>query len=861
MPKDFNLNDILKNSEELRRIREEMRRLDEIELNSIGRVFERKQKISLLEKKITDEIDIRNKMNNDYQKKFEEAQKKGVKIHANTMKAFRQKYEQQQRIITQNEKELRQLEKKDKRIRSTMNFIKSAFKMDLMSLPLMNSLIEFDKSVKETALNLGLSAQQADLLRTNFEGAYKISSRLGASAKEMGEAQQAFSFETGRSSIFTSQMLEDVMIMSKGLGIGAGEAGNLAGQFELIGYNATATMNYIQNVVDMSERVGVNTNKIIKSLNTNFKKLQTYNFKHGVDGMTRLAILGEKYKINIESAMSSMDKARNLESVIDMAANLQVLGGQFAAMADPMAMLFESRNDPEAYAKRLSNMTKGMTALRKTSEGYSFELASPMARDMLDKAAHALGMSTEELTQQALRQRELTEMRKQMLGLGVNNTQKELIESLAKFDTKTGKFTIQVGSDIISLNRLSNNHLSALKKQQESLENRAKAAQTFDEVYQATIKEFKTVLLPLLRGINSSMAWTRTNIVEPISNIFGSGVSNPLVKSITTLAGSIILFQSVPSKIIKAFMGGVGRWGFGGKIRNKTGGNSTNPTRSRTRGRGITNTSKTMSIKGGLGAGVGVGMAGLGIGAGVGIAASGIATIADSLDKLDPEKVKALQSITWALTTLSGIAAAAAVAIMIIGKTSLAAAPGIYTLGGGIALIGAGIGLATAGIGVMTMGLAQLIEKGVASKDSLLSVAGGIAAIQGALALGIFGSLGLPAFAGALGAIALSANKIEKVGDAFGKITTVLNGSSSDFDKINNLLKTIEDFDTKKISSLTGLGKMFDKPIQVEFSDKEINLVSNITLEIDGKKFIEELNLVKRLRINSKDISDGKSSN
>lgn len=861
MPKDFNLNDILKNSEELRRIREEMRRLDEIELNSIGRVFERKQKISLLEKKITDEIDIRNKMNNDYQKKLEEAQKKGVKIHANTMKAFRQKYEQQQRIITQNEKELRQLENKDKRIRSTMNFIKSAFKLDLMSLPLMNSLMEFDKSVKETALNLGLSAQQADLLRTNFEGAYKISSRLGASAKEMGEAQQAFSFETGRSSILTSQMLEDVMRMSKGLGIGAGEAGNLAGQFELIGYNATATMNYIQNVVDMSERVGVNTNKIIKSLNTNFKKLQTYNFKHGVDGMTRLAILGEKYKINIESAMSSMDKARNLESVIDMAANLQVLGGQFAAMADPMAMLFEARNDPEAYAKRLSNMTKGMTALRRTSEGYSFELASPMARDMLDKAAHALGMSTEELTQQALRQRELTEMRKQMLGLGVNKTQKELIESLAKFDTKTGKFTIQVGSDIISLNRLSNNHLIALKKQQESLENRAKAAQTFDEVYQATINEFKTVLLPLLRGVNNTMEVMRKYIIKPISNILGSGVGNPLVKSLTGFAGAAMVLTSVLPRITRAFMSGIGQWGFGGKFRKGTGvDNRKKSFSAKGRGGSLGGTS-IKTIKGGLGAGAGVGLAGIGVGAGVGIAAIGITSIADSLDKLDPEKVEALKSITWALTTLSGIAAIAAAGIMIFGKASLVASPGLFALGGGIALIGAGIGLATAGIGVMTMGLAQLIEKGAASKDSLLSVAGGIAAIQGALSLGIFGSLGLPAFAGALGAIALSANKIEKVGDAFGKITTVLNGSSSDFDKINNLLKTIKDFDTKKISSLTGLGKMFDKPIQVEFSDKEVNLVTNITLEIDGKKFIEELNLVKRLKINSKDISDGKSSN
>lgn len=856
MPKDFNLDDILKNSEELRRIKEEIRRLDEIELNNIGRIFDRKQKISLLEKKLSDEIDIRNKMYNDYQKKLEDAEKMGKRVHANTMKAFRRKYEQQQRIITQNEKDLRQLENKDKRIRSTMNFIKSVFKTDLMSLPLMNSLMEFDKSVKETALNLGLSTQQADLLRTNFESAYKISSRLGASAKEMGEAQQAFSFETGRSSILTSQMLEDIMKMSKGLGIGAGEAGNLAGQFELIGYNATATMNYIQNVVDMSERVGVNTNKIIKSLNTNFKKLQTYNFKHGIDGMSRLAILGEKYKIDIGSAMASMDKARNLEGVIDMAANLQVLGGQFAAMADPMAMLFESRNDPEAYAKRLSNMTKGMIALRRTSEGYSFELASPMARDMLDKAAHALGMSTEELTQQALRQRELTEMRKQMLGLNLNNSQKELIESLAKFDTKTGKFTIQVGSDIISLNKLSNNHLIALKKQQESLENRAKAAQTFDDVYKATIQEFKTVLLPLLRSINNTMGWIRKNVVEPISNVLGSGVDNPLVKSITSFVGGVMFLSVVTSKISKSI------FSFGkyisslnkNSLNKNIGGTSTNPIRNRTRGRGITNTSKTMSIKGGLGAGAGVGLAGIGVGAGVGIAAMGIGSIADSLDKLDPEKVKALQSITWALTTLSGIAAIAAAGIMIFGNASLVAAPGLLVLGGSIALIGAGIG-------VMTMGLAQLIEKAAASKDSLLSVAGGIAAIQGALALGIFGSLGLPAFAGALGAIALSANKIEKVGDAFGKITTVLNGSSSDFDKINNLLKSIKEFDTKKITSLTGLGEMFNKPIQVEFSNKEINLVSNITLEIDGKKFIEELNLVKRLKINSKDISDGKSSN
>ena len=166
--------------------------------------------------------------------------------------------------------------------------------------------------------------------------------------------------------------------------------------------------------------------------------------------------------------------------------------------------------------------------------------------------------------------------------------------------------------------------------------------------------EFKTVLLPLLRGINNTMGWIRKNVVEPISNVLGSGVDNPLVKSITSFVGGVMFLSVVTSKISKSI------FSFGkyisslnkNSLNKNIGGTSTNPIRNRTRGRGITNTSKTMSIKGGLGAGAGVGMAGLGIGAGVGIAASGIASIADSLDKLDPEKVKALQSITWALTTL-----------------------------------------------------------------------------------------------------------------------------------------------------------------------------------------------------------------
>jgi len=54
-------------------------------------------------------------------------------------------------------------------------------------------------------------------------------------------------------------------------------------------------------------------------------------------------------KQDLTGVFDAMEKSRTLEGVIDMAAELQVMGGGFAALADPMSMLFESRNDPEKY--------------------------------------------------------------------------------------------------------------------------------------------------------------------------------------------------------------------------------------------------------------------------------------------------------------------------------------------------------------------------------------------------------------------------------------------------------------------------------------------------------------------------------
>ncbi|MFW6242847.1 MAG: hypothetical protein ACOC2W_01685, partial [bacterium] len=503
---------------------EERRRLIELneeELSGLSKIFNVNKKLTNLQEKYRHELQSRIDMMGAYQRAQEQARKKGQNLHKKTHEAFNKE-------LSLQDKKIKKLEKYNQGLQASFNILKKTATLDF---PVMEYLLDFDKSVRETALNLGLSAQNAAQLRTNFEGAHQLSVRLGASSADLAQVQQSYADETGRAKMLSGALLEDIIRISQGTGMGTQQAGNLAGKFELIGYNAEASMNYIQNVVDMSERVGVNVGNVIENINTNFKRLQTYNFKHGVDGMSKMAIYSEKYKMDMTSVLDSMEKARGLEEVIGMAADLQVLGGQFASMADPMAMLFESRNAPEEYTKRINEMTKGMVALQKTSEGYSFELASPMARDMLTKAADALGMSTEELTKQAFRQKELMEMRKEMLGMNLSSDQKKLIEKVAQFDTKTGKFTVTIGNEVHALTDMTKSQIQSLKTEQESLDKRAKNAQTFEDAYQATINELKTVLLPILRGINTAMTTFRPYIqkITDFLNETPEWVSNFLV--------------------------------------------------------------------------------------------------------------------------------------------------------------------------------------------------------------------------------------------------------------------------------------------------------------------------------------------
>lgn len=721
-------------------------------------------------------------------------------------------------------------------------------------------LQQSDKVIRQTILNLGMSGQKAELMRDSFEQSASYVARLGGTLEDVQNIMTGYAEETGRARVLSAQMVKDITEIGKGTGLGIEQATRLGAQFELMGFDARSTNEYVQGVVDTTERMGVNTTKVLKNVNDNFKRLNTYTFQQGVKGFAQMAAYAEKFRVDITQALNAADVSRTLEGAIDLAANLQIMGGEFAK-TDPFEMLFLSRNDPAKFTEKITEMTKGVVTFRKMADGSFEKFISPADRDRLAAVAKSLGMEASALTEMAERQAEIQRMRQQMAGMGLSTKEKEILEGAAIFNKENGRFEVQVAGQMKELTSLTKEQASSFAKEQVLLKDRAKQALTFDESFKATINLLKASLLPMLNAVNGLLKVLQPGIDKLQKFVSGSG---GWAKAFGILLTAGAVWKGVGFLISKA----TDNWVQTGSIMAKEKGAPTTKTGRFLRGtassKGTTTTTggaaKGISGKAAAGVGAGIGAAAAGVGVGIGAAAAGISLLANAMSKLDEKQAETLKSIVGTLGWFVIGGAGLAAAIMLFGTASTAASVGLLAFGGAIALIGAGIGVAAAGIGVMGMGLAKLVT---ASKDAgtdLPKVAAGVGMIAAAFAgagLSLGGGMGM---AIALNSMSKNAPKIATVGASLEKIKTSLTGSREDFIAVKEAIESISKVNLRGGGALADLANLMKKPLKVEFADKRLTVASDITLTIDGEKFMRKVVKIPALVQRQNDVWLAKSS-
>jgi len=134
----------------------------------------------------------------------------------------------------------------------------------------------------------------------------------------------------------------------------------------------------------------------------------------------------------------------------------------------------------------------------------------------------------------------------------------------------------------------------------------------------------------------------------------------------------------------------------------------------------------------------------------------------------------------------------------------------------------------------------------------------GLVAALGAATLTLPSAIGMSMV---LKRIGKSAPELATVGASLEKIKAGLSGSREDYVAIAEAIKTISGTRLKKNNAISQMAEMMSKPLKVEFDKSKVTLQNDITLEIDGQKFMRKTYNTK-LAVNMRNnLGAGKGDN
>ena len=218
-------------------------------------------------------------------------------------------------------------------------------------------------------------------------------------------------------------------------------------------------------MAEVARMQGINVDKFMGDIAGRMDTLNSYNFADGVKGFARMAAQAQKLGLDMGKVVSLAEKVMSPEGAIELAANLQVLGGAAGDLADPFKLMYMATNDLEGLQDALVGAGRDLAMFNE--ETGRIEIP-PTSIRQIGALASELDMTREEFVRMMEQQHKFDMMQGQFsLDLLKADDAEELqgfIEGMATMG-EGGQFEIQVGGDMIDLQNLSGEHLSELRKQ------------------------------------------------------------------------------------------------------------------------------------------------------------------------------------------------------------------------------------------------------------------------------------------------------------------------------------------------------------------------------------------------------------
>ena len=290
---------------------------------------------------------------------------------------------------------------------------------------------------------------------------------MGYKMDDLIDASISATEQTGRFFTMSEKTMENMAVTSRAFIGDMRSMGPLLRSFELVGVGADKTLQNINEAGKRALTLGLNTRTTTAELSKNIGKLNEYGFQNGIQGLASMVRKATEFRMEMGEVFKIADKVMSPEGALDLAANLQVLGGAIGALGDPFQMMYMATNNVEGLQDALMGAAKSLVTYNNEQGRFQITGANlRRAREMADQ----LGVSLDELTNGAVAAMERTSAASDLMasGLQMKDEDKEFLTNLAQM--KGGKMVIEVPESLQDqLGKQTEIALDSMTKEQASL--------------------------------------------------------------------------------------------------------------------------------------------------------------------------------------------------------------------------------------------------------------------------------------------------------------------------------------------------------------------------------------------------------
>jgi hypothetical protein len=282
-----------------------------------------------------------------------------------------------------------------------------------------------------TTLGAGLKGNISGI-ETLLKDVYLDGVKFGFAYDDAGKYLDKIQGQMGRLVPMSSEHVKNALALGKAIGATPEEMGPLIASMTEYAFSQEKSVKIMNKVAAVAKASGLDAKKLTTAVSKDLYKTQIYGFKNGVDGLTKMAAQAQRVGLALDKAQvtANLILDNGPEKAIEMASQLQALGGNIGALGDPFQLMHMAQYDMEGLQDQIINASASAVQFNETTGDFKIS-GEEMLR--LRKQARILGLSYEDVAKGAINMRKEQEIASRItFPSTITEEQKNLVASLAE---------------------------------------------------------------------------------------------------------------------------------------------------------------------------------------------------------------------------------------------------------------------------------------------------------------------------------------------------------------------------------------------------------------------------------------------